>query len=184
MKVTTVPTHQAAPQPRLFDPLERADFQQLEHASYLKGLLRPFKGREDLELWARQCVTARDCLIALEQRVLSQANSYPFNLLPVVLAQQTTGSGTVFLRWRNSDRSAMGMSLWEKAIDHPGTPLALLPDLLAIELQRVTLNKQVSAVHTLARLAQDCAAKMSAAETIYQRRASRHAHSTAKESVE
>lgn len=180
MNASTVPSHPPA-QPRLFDPLERADFQALAHASYLKGLLKPFKGRGDLELWASQCASVRDCLIALELRILSQANSYPFNLLPLMLAQQTTGTGTAFLRWRNSDRSAMGMALWESTIKHAATPLALLPDLLAIEYQRVTLNMQISAAHALARLARDCAAKMTEAEATYQQRAGRHADSAAKE---
>lgn len=127
-------------------------------------------------------MSMRDCLIAMEQRVLSQANSYPFNLLPLALAQQTTGTGTAFLRWRNPDRSVMGRSLWEATIIHPSTPQALLPDLLAVEIQRVTLNMQVSAVHALARLAHDCAAKVAQAEATYQQRARSHARSTAEES--
>ena len=32
-------------QPARFLPLEQADFQRLEHGSYLKGLLQPFKGK-------------------------------------------------------------------------------------------------------------------------------------------
>ena len=37
--------HLAQP-PRRFAPLEQPDFQRLAHAAYLKGLLKPFKGRD------------------------------------------------------------------------------------------------------------------------------------------
>ena len=81
-------------QPARFLPLEQADFQRLEHAGYLKGLLQPFKGKGSLEAWAIQCTALRDDLIGLAQRrVLQQARVYPFSLLDVQLAQQTTGAG-------------------------------------------------------------------------------------------
>src|SRR5574337_1063627 len=48
-----------------FVALEQADFQRLEHAGYLKGLLQPFKGKGSLETWASQCAALRDDLIGL-----------------------------------------------------------------------------------------------------------------------
>lgn len=157
--------------PTRFKPLEQADFLRLEHAAYLKGLLKPFKGKGDLEAWASQCFTMRDELIALAQRqVLQQAVGHPFHLLPIELAQQTTGAGTAFLRWRKHDRSAMGVALWQELIASTSTPVNLLADLHAIELQRITLNMQISLLHTLGRQAQDCASKAAAAEDAYLRR--------------
>ena len=38
-----------------FQPLEQHTFQSLRHAAYLKGLLRPFKGKGELETWANDC---------------------------------------------------------------------------------------------------------------------------------
>ena len=97
-----------------FVALEQADFQRLEHAGYLKGLLQPFKGKGSLETWASQCAALRDDVIGLAQRrVLPQARAYPFSLLHVQLAQQATGAGTTFLRWRNLDRASMVVALWE-----------------------------------------------------------------------
>jgi hypothetical protein len=160
-----------------FTPLEQTDFQRLEHSAYLKGLLKPFKGK-GLETWANQCATLRDGLIALAQRrVLPQARSHPFNLLGVQLAQQTTGAGTTFLRWRNLDRSCMGVALWEALLTDPATPASLIDDLYAVELQRIALNMQVSLTHGIARQALDCANKMARAEAIYLRRAQRRAAS-------
>ncbi|UQP97371.1 DUF3158 family protein [Xanthomonas arboricola pv. juglandis] len=162
--------------PRHFLPLEQTDFQRLEHAAYLKGLLKPFKGKGSLETWANQCAALRDDLIALAQRrVLQQAIGYPFRLLPIHLAQQTTGAGTVFLRWRNLDRSSMGVGLWEELIAGPATPAALIDDLYALELQRIALNMQISLTHSIARQADECANKMARAEAVYQRRTGRHA---------
>ena len=155
-----------------FGALEQADFQKLEHAAYLKGLLRPFKGNGELATWASQCAALRDDLIGLAQRrVLAQARSHPFNLLPVQLAQQTTGAGTTFLRWRNLDRSSMGVALWEGLIASPATPIGLVDDLLALEQQRIVLNMQISLCHTIARQGMECASKLVSAQAAYQRRA-------------
>jgi hypothetical protein len=157
--------------PRHFIPLEQADFLRLEHAAYLKGFLRPFKGKGTLEVWANQCHGLRDQLIALAQRrVLHQTRSFPFHLLPIELAQQRTGAGTVFLRWRRPDRSAMGVALWQDMIGSTATPSNLLDDLHALEAQRITLNMQISLLHTLGRQAQECASKMAQADDTLLRR--------------
>lgn len=158
-------------EPRYFQGLQQAAFMKLEHAASLKGLLKPFKGKGDLEAWASQCFAMRDELIGLTQRqVLQQAVGHPFHLLPVELAQQTTGAGTAFLRWRKHDRSAMGVALWQELMASTGTPVNLLAELHAIELQRITLNMQISLLHTLGRQAQECASKAAKAEDAYLRR--------------
>lgn len=156
--------------PRFFDPLEQADFQALTYAASLKGLLKPFKGKEQLIEFALNCQLLRDALIQLSQRLLAQATDYPFSLLPAVLAQQTTAAGTAFLRWRNSDRSVMGVELWQRLIEQPTTPTQLVHELYALECERVALNMQISLTHTLSRQARDCAAKMAYAEAAYLRR--------------
>jgi hypothetical protein len=154
-----------------FVALEQADFQRLEHAGYLKGLLQPFKGKGSLETWASQCAALRDDVIGLAQRrVLPQARAYPFSLLDVQLAQQATGAGTTFLRWRNLDRSSMGVALWEALLANPATPASLLDELYAIELQRIVLNMQISLLHTLGRQAHECASKVALAESLYLQR--------------
>lgn len=148
-----------------FVTLEQADFQRLEHAGYLKGLLQPFKGKGSLETWASQCAALRDDVIGLAQRrVLPQARAYPFSLLDVQLAQQATGAGTTFLRWRNLDRSSMGVALWEALLANPATPASLIDELYAIELQRIVLNMQISLTHSIARQALECASKAAQAE--------------------
>ena len=105
-----------------------------------------------------------------QRRVLAQARGYPFRLLSIELAQQRTGAGTTFLRWRKHDRSAMGVALWQEVMASTATPVNLLGDLLALEQQRIALNMQISLLHTLGRQAQDCAGKMAQAEDAYLRR--------------
>jgi len=157
--------------PKHFRPLEQAAFRRLEHAAYLKGLLQPFKGKGSLEIWANQCRTLRDAMMGLaEHKILPQARTYPFSLLPVQLAQQPTGAGTTFLRWRNPDRSSMGVALWQQVMLNPSTPVTLMDDLYAIEQQRIVLNMQISLLHTLARQTNDCANKMADAENVWLRR--------------
>ena len=166
----------ASTHPARFTPLEQADFQRLEHAAYLKGLLKPFKGKGSLETWASQCTALRDDVIALaQQRILPQTCAFPFSRLDVQLAQQTTGAGTTFLRWRNLDRSSMGVALWESLLARPTTPASLIDDLYAMELQRIALNMQISLLHTLGRQAQECASKAAQAEAAYLRRVHGHA---------
>jgi len=124
-----------------------------------------------LETWANQCGTLRDAMVKLAQHhVLPQTRVYPFSLLGIQLAQQTTGAGTTFLRWRNPDRSRMGVALWQQLMLNPKTPTTLIDDLYAIEEQRIVLNMQISLLHTLARQASDCASKVAQAEAVYLRR--------------
>jgi len=160
-----------SPQPRHFRPLEQTTFRCLEHAAYLKGLLQPFKGKGSLETWANQCMALRDAMMNLAQhQILPQVRAYPFSLLSVQLAQQPTGAGTTFLRWRNPDRSAMGVALWQQVMMNPSTPTTLIDDLYTVEQQRIVLNMQISLLHTLTRQANDCANKVADAEKVYLRR--------------
>lgn len=153
-----------------FEPLEQSDFQRLKYGASLKGLLKALKGKGDLELLSNECESLRDALITLAPRILAQAISPPFSLLPAALSLQSTSANTMFLRWRATDRSAMGVSVWVKLMEDPGTPASLLHDLYLMELQRITLNMQISLTHTIARQAAECSAKARAAETVYLRR--------------
>ncbi|QIA03504.1 DUF3158 family protein [Pseudomonas fluorescens] len=152
-----------------FHPLQQSDFEQLEHTVYLKGLFEPFKGKGDLEEWAGRCIGIRDGLIRIAmESVLVQARHYPFNLLQAQLTPHMTGAGTTYLRWRNPERTTMGVELWKRCIENKETPNLLIDDLYAMEQQRILLNMQISLTHTLARQAQDCANKMAEAAAIYQ----------------
>lgn len=158
-----------------FQPLQQSAFSALEHTAFLKGLLKPFKGKGDLMQFGDDCSQLMNGLVQLaNEQVLAQAERYPFTLLPIRLTRQSTGAGTVFLRWSRMDRSKMGVELWGDLLLDGRTPDGLVPDLLAIERQRVTINMQISLIHSMSRQAFLCASKISAAEQIYQRRISSH----------
>lgn len=148
---------------------EPIDYRRLDSAAYLKGLLKPFKGKGELELWASQCETLRDRLTWLaQQQILTPLRHPPFSLLPVYLARHPGGTGTVLLRWRTVDHQAMGVALWQQLIQDPCTPAHLHPTLLWLEEQRITLNMQISLLHTLARQARHCAGQMQEALAHYE----------------
>jgi hypothetical protein len=154
--------------------LEQTDYLNLKQAPYLKGLLKPFKGKGELEAWSGQCSELRDSVIELaRRRILAQARASPFNLLPLQLSDQTTAAGTTFLRWRSIDRMSMGVALWQTVVNDPATPASLIDGLYALELHRLVLNMQISLTHSIARQAHDCAIKVAQAEAVYRQRAIR-----------
>lgn len=156
---------------RYFKPLEQTVFSSMEHAPSLKGFLKPFKGKGALNELFSQCEVLRDRLSDISrEQVLQQVKSYPFGLLPIQLAQQTTGAGTAFLRWRTVDRSIMGVHLWDELIWSPNTSTHLIADLYAIEVQRIVLNMQISLLHSIARQARQCAEKVAHAQDVFDKR--------------
>src|SRR3546814_5907132 len=93
---------------RHFQALQQTDFLRLEHAAYLKGLLKPFKGKGALEDWANQCFALRDDMIGLAQRrVWPRRAANPFTRWDVNLANQNTAAATTFLRCGSKNRPPM-----------------------------------------------------------------------------
>src|SRR3546814_12704550 len=104
-----------------------------------------------------------------QRRGQPQTSGYPVHLLDVELAQQNTGAGTTFLRWRKHDRSAMGVAFWQALMASAATPVTMLDDLHAIQQQRIVLNLQTSLLHTLGRQDRDCPNQLAQAEDVYLR---------------
>lgn len=153
-----------------FQPLQQEAFQRLQQAASLKGLLKPFKGKGELAQFADLCRAQELELKALAQEVLNQARRYPFTLVAVRLTEQNTQAGTQFLRWQQVTDRRMGVGVWAEMIASPRTPASLLQDLYAIELQRITLNMQMSLVHSIGKQAAECVEKMGQAEAVYDAR--------------
>lgn len=158
-----------------FQPLQQTAFSVLEHAAFLKGLLKPFKGKGELMQFGEECSQLVSSLVGLAtEQVLTQAERYPFTLLPIRMTRQSTGAGTVFLRWSRTDRSKMGVDLWSDLLLDRRTPDSLISDLLAMEVHRVVVNMQISLVHSISRQAFLCASKINSAEHVYQQRITQH----------
>ncbi|NWB99556.1 DUF3158 family protein [Pseudomonas gingeri] len=158
-----------------FRPLQHTAFCAVKHAAFFKGLLKPFKGKGELLQFGEACSELTGSLIELAiEGVLAQAEQYPFTLLPIRLTRQSTGAGTVFLRWCRVDRSKMGVDLWAELIGDMRTSINLLPDLYALELQRIVINMQISLAHSLSRQAYLCAGKVEVADQVYRQRMEQH----------
>lgn len=149
-----------------FRPLQQDAFQGLQQSASLKGLLKPFKGKGELVQFAEQCRVLEVGLKELAQDVLAQVRRYPFTLLPVRLTEQNTQAGTMFLRWQHVATRRMGVGVWAEMVGHPKTPIPMLQDLYALELQRITLNMQISLIHSIGKQAAECAEKMGQAEAV------------------
>lgn len=153
-----------------FRPLQQDAFQGLQQGASLKGLLKPFKGKGELAQFAEQCRVLEVGLKELAQGVLAQVRRHPFTLLPVRLTEQNTQAGTMFLRWQHVATRRMGVGVWAEMVGHPKTPIPMLQDLYALELQRITLNMQISLIHSIGKQAAECAEKMGQAEAVLMER--------------
>lgn len=154
-----------------FQPLQQDAFANLQHAPFYKGLLKPFKGKGELEQLAEQCRSLQADLNTLAQeRILAQAQRFPFTLMPIRMTHQHTSAGPVFLRWQQSGTRKMGVGLWADLCRNDLVTETLLQDLHAMELQRIALNMQISLVHAIGRQAAECAEKMAQATAVYTER--------------
>nr|WP_109374646.1 DUF3158 family protein [Pseudomonas aeruginosa] len=93
-----------------------------------------------------------------------QVGGTPFTLLPARLIEQRTSARTTFLRWQHIATRRMGVGVWSEMLRQDKTPEYLLQDLYEMELQRITLNMQISLIHSIGKQAAECAEKMGQAE--------------------
>ena len=153
-------------QTMLFEALTPDAYRQLEHAASLKGLLKPFKGKGELEHLAQVARAIEAQLRHLMEAVVQQAGQPPYSLLDIRLVLQNTSAGSTFLRWRTRDFARMGVSVWERQVCNKALPQVVREGLLRFECNRIALNLQMSVVHSLYRQASTCAIKMASAERL------------------
>ncbi len=159
-----------------FKPLQQGAYQALQQSASLKGLLKPFKGKGELDQLAAQCTALEAGVRELAQEVLDQVRQHPFALLPVRLIEQNTAAGTTFLRWQHVQTRRMGVGVWRWQLDQPKTSRQLLQDLFALEQHRITLNMQTTILHFIGKQAAECAEKMGQAEAEFQARLQQYTH--------
>ncbi|MHC8308621.1 DUF3158 family protein [Pseudomonas sp. GT1P32] len=153
-------------QPMPFEALTPDAYRQFEHAASLKGLLKPFKGKGELEHLAQVAREIEAQLCHLMEAVVLQAGQPPYSLLDIRLVLQNTSAGSSFLRWRTRDFARMGVAVWERQVSNKVLPLAVHEGLHRFECNRIALNLQMSVVHSLYRQATTCAIKMASAERL------------------
>ena len=153
-------------QPIRLEALTPDAYRQLEHAASLKGLLKPFKGKGELEQLAQVAREIEAQLCHLMEAVVQQAGQPPYSLLDIRLVLQNTSAGSTFLRWRTRDFARMGVAVWERQVRKQNLPQAVREGLHRFECERIALNLQMSVVHSLYRQASTCAIKMASAERL------------------
>ena len=149
-----------------FETLTQDAYRQLEHAASLKGLLKPFKGKGELEHLAQVARETEAQLCHLMEAVVKQAGQPPYSLLDIRLVLQNTSAGSTFLRWRTRDFTRMGVAVWERQVRSKPLPQVVREGLHRFECDRIALNLQMSVVHSLYRQATTCAIKMASAEQL------------------
>ena len=153
-------------QPMPFEALTPDAYRQLEHATSLKGLLKPFKGKGELDHLAQVAREIEAQLCHLMEAVVQQAGQPPYSLLDIRLVLQNTSAGSSFLRWRTRDFARMGVAVWEYQLCNKALPQVVREGLHRFECNRIALNLQMSVVHSLYRQATTCAIKMDGAERL------------------
>jgi hypothetical protein len=142
-------------------------YKTLDQSASLKGFLKPFKGKGDLELLQQQAEAIKLGLRELMRSLIARANKPPYSLLDLTMWEQRSGkSDTWHLRWRNKSASNVGVDIWNAAVKDRRTPARLLPGLLEIEKERITLNAQMSIVQHMLRQARECAQKFEEADQV------------------
>jgi len=153
-------------QPMPLETLTPDAYRQLEHAASLKGLLKPFKSKGELEYLAQVARETEAQLRRLMEAVVQQAGQPPYSLLDIRLVLQNTSAGSTFLRWRTRDFARMGVAVWERQVSNKALPQTVHEGLHRFECERIALNLQMSVVHSLYRQASTCAIKMASAERV------------------
>lgn len=122
------------------------DEESAARKSSLKGLLKVFKGKGELQALVQEL---REVRVQLQQcqPVLKQAvYELPGRKVPLILCSNPARSGVSYLRWRNLDNNRSGSVALQEAIQQPDASDELRDALMALEWRRQVLNTQLSVV--------------------------------------
>lgn len=122
------------------------DEESAARKSSLKGLLKAFKGKGELQALVQELREAR-IQLRLRQPMLKQAvYELPGRNVPLILCSNPARSGVSYLRWRNLDNNRSGSMALQEAIQQPDASDELRDALMALEWRRQVLNTQLSVV--------------------------------------
>ena len=122
------------------------DEESAARKSSLKGLIKAFKGKGELQALVLELQALR-AQLQQHQPVLKQAvYELPGRNVPLILCSNPARSGVSYLRWRNLDNNRSGSVALQEAIQQPDASNELHDALMALEWQRQVLNAQLSVV--------------------------------------
>jgi len=134
------------------------DYESLARNSSLKGLLKAFKGKGELQALVQELQETQAKLQQLQPQLKQAVYELPVRTLPLILCSNPARSGVSYLRWRNLDNNRSGSAALQEVMSQHETSDTLHDALLTLEWQRQVLNMQVSVVtFMLRRIAEiDC----------------------------
>lgn len=122
------------------------DDERSARKSSLKGLIKAFKGKGELQALVLELQALR-AQLQQHQPVLKQAvYELPGRNVPLILCSNPARSGVSYLRWRNLDNNRSGSVALQEAIQQPDASNELHDALMALEWRRQVLNTQLSVV--------------------------------------
>ncbi|WP_409319732.1 DUF3158 family protein [Pseudomonas putida] len=139
-------------------------YREFAQGASLKGLLKPFKGKGELQQFADTVLRLRTQVAELMGVMLAITAQPPFVLLDLRLVIQHSATGTDFLRWRSPDFQRMGVQVWQETVVQPHLHPELRQALYQLETNRIVLNLQMSSLQSLYRQASAGVCKLEAAE--------------------
>ncbi|QJT79313.1 DUF3158 family protein [Kosakonia sp. MUSA4] len=122
------------------------DYENCARKSSLKGLLKAFKGKGELQELAQELQELQAKLQQLQPQLKQAVFNLPVRTLPLVLCSNPARSGVSYLRWRNLDNNRSGSAALLEIVHQTATSNELRDALLVIEWQRQVLNMQLSVV--------------------------------------
>lgn len=122
------------------------DYERCARKSSLKGLLKAFKGKGELQELAQELQDIQEKLQQFPLLLKLAVYNLPVRTQPLILCSNPARSGVSYLRWRNLDNNRSGSTALQEVLRQPATSNELREALLAIEWQRQVLNMQLSVV--------------------------------------
>lgn len=122
------------------------DDESCARKSSLKGLLKAFKGKGELQALVQELRETQTLLVQLQPTLKRAVYDLPVRTLPIILCSNPARSGVSYLRWRNLDNNRSGSVALQEAIQQPDVTDELRDALMVLEWQRQVLNAQLSVV--------------------------------------
>lgn len=151
-----------------YQSLADEDYKILAYISSLKGLLKPFNSKGELELLENNAQHVREMMKPLMQQLIRSARRYPVRQLPLIFTIGPAPSGANFLRWRNQQNNKSGTPAFSHLISDPRIPQRARDALLEIERDRIVFNMQMSVLTFIIRQTRECQEKIKQAEKLHQ----------------
>lgn len=153
-----------------YKPIGHEDYTGVGYAPSIKGLLKPFKGKRELEILLENLLQAREDLKPIHKKLVRSAqSSFPVKYFPILFRESKSQSGASFLRWRNHQNNKDGMPVLINIFENKDTSDKAKEIFREMEIDRISFNMQMSILSTMIRQVRDCIKKIDDIDDLYAR---------------